>query len=291
MLLVSALAIATGQPGGWLSAVHDTGGLRVTAFDVGQGDATLVQFPDRSRLLVDAGGIPFGGSSFDIGSRVLSPALWAQGVRRLESVLLTHGDPDHIGGARAIINDFGPDRVWEGVPVARHARLQEVLQEARESGARVEQRRAGEEMRRGGALVRVLHPPLPDWERPRVRNDDSVVLELVYGEVAVLLLGDVGAEIERSILSRLTPARRRILKVAHHGSRTSTSRELLEHWRPQIAIISAGRGNTFGHPAPEVLRRLEDIGAAIYRTDLDGQVTIETDGTSVQVRTYVGGPR
>ena len=206
-------------------------------------------------------------------------------------MLLTHGDPDHIGGARAIINDFGPDRVWEGVPVARHARLQEVLDEARESGARVEQRRAGEETRRGGALVRVLHPPLPDWERPRVRNDDSVVLELVYGDVAVLLLGDVGAGIERSILLRLTPARRRILKVAHHGSRTSTSRELLEHWRPQIAIISAGRGNTFGHPAPDVLRRLEDIGAVIYRTDLDGQVTIETDGTDVRVRTYVGGLR
>ena len=291
VLLVSALAIATGQPAGWLSAAHDAGELRVTVFDVGQGDATLVQFPDRSRLLVDAGGIPFGNSSFDIGSRVLSPALWARGVRRLESVLLTHGDPDHIGGARAIINDFGPDRVWEGVPVARHARLQEVLDEARESGARVEQRRAGEETRRGGALVRVLHPPLPDWERPRVRNDDSVVLELVYGDVAVLLLGDVGAGIERSILLRLTPARRRILKVAHHGSRTSTSRELLEHWRPQIAIISAGRGNTFGHPAPDVLRRLEDIGAVIYRTDLDGQVTIETDGTDVRVRTYVGGLR
>ena len=175
--------------------------------------------------------------------------------------------------------------------MARHARLQEVLDEARESGARVEQRRAGEETRRGGALVRVLHPPLPDWERPRVRNDDSVVLELVYGDVAVLLLGDVGAGIERSILLRLTPARRRILKVAHHGSRTSTSRELLEHWRPQIAIISAGRGNTFGHPAPDVLRRLEDIGAVIYRTDLDGQVTIETDGTDVRVRTYVGGLR
>ena len=287
MLLASALAIATGQPAGWLSAAAEADGLRVTAFDVGQGDATLVQFPDRSSLLVDTGGIPFGSSSFDMGSRVLSPALWARGVRRLDAVLLTHGDPDHIGGARSIIDDFSSDQVWEGVPVVGHVRLQEVLREAREGGARVERRRAGEEMRIGGARVRVLHPPPPDWERQRVRNDDSVVLELLYGEVAVLLLGDVGAGIERSILSRLTPARRRILKVAHHGSRTSTSRELLEHWRPQIAIVSSGRGNTFGHPAPEVLRRLEFIGAVIYRTDLDGQVTIETDGTNVQVRTFV----
>ena len=175
--------------------------------------------------------------------------------------------------------------------MSRHERLQEVLRAAREGGARVEQRQAGDEMRIGGIRVRVLHPPQPDWQRQRVRNDDSVVLEVVYRDVAVLLLGDVGAGIEHSILERLTPAGRRILKVAHHGSRSSTSRELLEHWRPQIAIISAGRGNTFGHPAPEVLRRLESIGAVIYRTDLDGQVTIETDGTNVQVRTYVGGTR
>jgi competence protein ComEC len=290
MLLASTTAIVSGQPAGWLRAAQDPGGLRVTSFDVGQGDATLVQFPDRSSVLVDTGGMPFGNSSVDVGRRVLSPALWARGVRALDTVLLTHGDPDHIGGARSIIDDFAPAQVWEGVPVGRHVPLQEVLHRAREQGAQVERRQAGEEMWIGGVRVRMLHPPPPDWERQRVRNDDSVVMELLYGDVAVLLLGDVGAGIERSILSRLTPARRRILKVGHHGSRTSTSRELLEHWRPQIAIVSAGRGNTFGHPAPEVLRRLESIGATIYRTDLDGQVTVHTDGRDVDVRTYVKRP-
>jgi competence protein ComEC len=141
----------------------------------------------------------------------------------------------------------------------------------------------------GGVRVRVLHPEPPDWERQRVRNDDSVVLEIVYGDVAVLLPGDVGAGIERSIVTRLTPARYRILKVGHHGSRTSTSRELLESWRPQMAIVSCGRGNLFGHPAPEVIQRLEAIGATVYRTDRDGQVSVETDGTHVKVRTFVEG--
>jgi competence protein ComEC len=124
-----------------------------------------------------------------------------------------------------------------------------------------------------------------------VRNDDSVVLEIVYGDVAFLLPGDIGAGVERTLLPSLTRARIRILKVAHHGSRTSTSRELLEHWRPQIAIVSAGRGNTFGHPAPDVLERLESIGADVYRTDLDGQVTVTTDGQQVEVGTFVGGTR
>ncbi|OFW06014.1 MAG: DNA internalization-related competence protein ComEC/Rec2 [Acidobacteria bacterium RIFCSPLOWO2_02_FULL_68_18] len=283
----AAVAIVSGQPAGWLREDHAASILRVTAFDVGQGDATLVQLPGGSALLVDAGGLPFGGGSFDVGSRVLAPALWARGVRRLDALLLTHGDPDHVGGASAVVSDFVPARVWQGIPVPADASISAVLERARHVGARLERRQAGEEMAAGGARLRVLHPPPPDWERRRARNDDSVVLEVVYGDIAVLLPGDVGAAVERGVLARLTPARLRILKVAHHGSRTSTSRELVERWRPQIAIVSAGRGNPFGHPAPEVLERLAAIGAAIYRTDLDGQVTFETDGRDVRVRTYV----
>lgn len=290
-LVASAATIVTGLPGGWVGSNDDPPGLRLTAFDVGQGDSTLVQFPDRSTLLIDAGGVPFGGGTFDIGSRVLSPALWARGLRQIDTLLLTHGDPDHIGGARALVDDFAPHRVWEGIPVANHRTLQAVLDRARQVGARVERRKAGDDITVAGTRIRVLHPPPPDWERPRVRNDDSVVLELHYGDVAVLLMGDVGAAIEREVLPRLTPAKIRILKVGHHGSRTSTSRELLEQWRPQIALISCGRGNSFGHPAPEVLARLASIGATVYRTDRDGQVTIDTDGQGVQVRTYLGGRR
>jgi competence protein ComEC len=281
-------AIVTGQPAGWISEARQPAAFRLTVFDVGQGDAALLRFPDRSRLLVDAGGIPFAGGTFDIGSRVLSPALWALGVRALSAVALTHGDPDHIGGARAIVEDFAPVRLWEGVPVGQHAPLQEVLHEARASGAAMGRLIQGHEWSAGGVRIRVLHPPAPDWERRRVRNDDSLVFEVVYGDVALLLPGDIGADVERTLLPHLTMARHRILKVAHHGSRTSTSPDLLAHWRPQVAIISAGRGNTFGHPTSEVLQRLKSIGAQIYRTDLDGQIHVETDGTRIRVTTYVG---
>jgi len=134
----------------------------------------------------------------------------------------------------------------------------------------------------------VLHPPAPDWERRRVRNDDSVVLEIVHGDVALLLLGDVGEDVERRILPFLTPARIRILKVAHHGSRTSTSADLVERWRPDVALVSCGRGNSFGHPAPAVLDRLRAVGADIVRTDEDGQITLDTDGREVRVTTFTG---
>ena len=119
-----------------------------------------------------------------------------------------------------------------------------------------------------------------------MRNDDSVVLEVVYGDVAMLLTGDISADIEHAILPHLSRSRIRVLKVAHHGSRTSSSSALLEGWRPQIAVISCGRGNRFGHPTAEVLQRLESIGATVMRTDRDGQVTIETDGHSLRMATF-----
>jgi competence protein ComEC len=280
-----ALAIATGS-GARPAANAAVGLMRLTVFDVGQGDSTLLQLPDRSSILVDAGGTVFGGG-FDIGARVLAPAMWFRGVRSLDSLLLTHGDPDHIGGARAAIEDFQPRQIWEGVPVPRHAAMQELLAFALTQGTDVQQRRSGESLSLGDVRIRVLHPSAPDWERQRVRNDDSVVLEILYGDVAILLPGDIGASVERTLVPHLTPSRIRILKAAHHGSRTSSSRELLEAWRPQIALVSAGRGNTFGHPAPEVLDRLESIGATILRTDLHGQITIETNGKGVRVKTFV----
>ena len=285
-VIVSAVAITTGQPVRSSQPNAGPPALRLTAFDVGQGDATLLQFPGGSTMLVDAGGAPFGGGSFDIGSRVLSPALWTQGHRGLDRLVLTHGDPDHIGGASSVIDDFHPGVLWQGIPVPGHAPLANVLRRARDLGVPVTKRWSGDRLRIGNARVRVLHPSPPDWERRRVRNDDSVVLEVTFGDVAIVMLGDVGAAVERSLVNQFTPARHRILKVGHHGSRTSTSRELLEGWRPGIAIISCGRGNSFGHPAPEVLRGLEAIGAAIYRTDLHGQIHIDTDGAQVQVRTY-----
>jgi competence protein ComEC len=259
--------------------------MQLTMFDVGQGESLLVRGPTGRTLLIDAAGAPFG-AGLDIGARVLTPALWARGVRALDALLLTHGDPDHIGGATTLIDVFQPRHVWEGVVVPRHAASARVRARASETGATTSALRAGHEWMWDNAVIRVLHPPEPDWERPRVRNDDSVVLEVRYGDVAMLLTGDISHDVERAILPQLTPARWRVLKVAHHGSRTSTSAALLEAWRPQLALISAGRGNSFGHPTADVLRRLDAIGATTLRTDLYGQITVETDGRTLRWSTF-----
>ncbi len=262
--------------------------LRWTTFDVGQGEAMLVEPPAGEPLLIDTGGAPFGSGSFDIGERVLAPALWTRGIRALGALLVTHGDPDHLGGAPAVLEGFAPPLLWEGIRVPAHAPMRELRDAAVGAGVSIAARRVGESLDWGGARIRVLHPPEPDWERPRVRNDDSVVIEVLYRDVALLLTGDISAEVERALVPLLTPARTRILKVGHHGSRTSTSSELLDAWRPQIAVISCGRGNSFGHPTPDVLRRLRSIGTTVYRTDRDGQITLETDGREVRVRTFAG---
>src|SRR5262249_49321688 len=149
-------------------------------------------------MLIDAGGAPFG-AAIDIGQRVLAPALWARGVRSLDTLLVTHGDPDHIGGAPAILDAFSPTRMWEGIPVPMHAPSQALADLAAQHGAAMTALRSGQDVSLESVRIRVLNPPAPDWERRRVRNDDSVVLEVVYGDVALLLTGDIGADVERAL--------------------------------------------------------------------------------------------
>jgi competence protein ComEC len=260
--------------------------LRVTFLDVGQGDAAIVQFPDGRTLSIDAGGV--ASAAFNIAERVISPALWALGVRRIDYMSITHGDVDHIGGAASLFRDFKPFEVWEGVPVPPHVTTRELRALADEHGSAWRTLQPLDRVSFGNVDLFVHHPPHPEWERQRVRNDDSQVLELRYGGVSFVFTGDIGREVEGTIAPGFRRAPIRILKVPHHGSATSSSPPFVDALRPDIAVISAGRGNPFGHPVPVVLARYRDIGAAIYRTDHDGAITVETDGTTVRVNTFTG---
>lgn len=269
--------------------------LRVVVLDVGQGDSTLVATTDRHAVLVDAGGVPSYSvpdadqpPGFDVGERVVGPALRALGVGRLDALVLTHGDPDHILGAPSILAGSGARSVWEGVPVPRHAGLQAMRRLTIDAGATWRTVQAGDIERFADVEVRVLHPPPPEWERQRVRNEDSIVLEVRLGKVSILLAGDTGREGEHAILSRLEPGRLTVLKAGHHGSATSSTPELLAALRPAAVVFSAGRDNRFGHPHPAVVDRFAAMGSAIFRTDQDGAVFIETDGRTVEMKGWTG---
>ncbi len=260
------------------------GRLRVTVLDVGHADAVLIQLPDRRSLLVDAAGSMAGGS-FDIGGRVVAPALWALGTRRLDAFIITHGDPDHVGGAASVMRDFRPREVWEGIPVRRSAAMNQLQELAEKTGAAWRQRRAGEVEQFGEVTLRVWHPGEPDWERQKVRNDDSLVLELRYRDVSLVLPGDIGSAIERQIAASFPPARLRVLKVPHHGSASSSSAEFLAALRPSLAIISAGATTKVNE---EVLDRYRAVGADVLRTNEDGAVTVTIEGQRVSFNTFTG---
>jgi competence protein ComEC len=232
-------------------------------------------------MLVDAGGTL--SSAFDVGARVVSPALWALGIRRLSVLALTHGDLDHIGGAPAVIDDFRPHDLWIGDWLT-----------------------AGERPAFGMARIEVWNPP----ERPaagarsgsRARNDDSLVMNLRFGEVSIVMPGDISADIERRIASALrspptaprpppetmTSAPFVVLLAPHHGSRSSSSDVFLDALGPRVVLVSAGLANRHGHPAPVVLDRYRARGIAVFRTDLDGAVQLLTDGHAVRIKTCTG---
>jgi competence protein ComEC len=262
------------------------GMLRVVFLDVGQGDSTLIELPDDRFMLVDTGGL--AGTGFDIGERVVTPALLALGARSIDTLVLTHGDPDHIGGAPAVLRHFSPHHIWEGVPVPPHPGLRELVSAARVSRVLWRTVQAADRETAGGVEIRVLHPPIPDWERQRVRNEDSIVLDIRFGDVAILLPGDIGRETEQRLTPHLLPAPLTIVKAPHHGSATSSTQPFIDALRPAAVIFSAGRANRFGHPAPAVVTRYRAAQALIFRTDEDGAIVLDTDGQTVEIRTWLG---
>jgi competence protein ComEC len=244
--------------------------LRVTFLDVGQGDATLLETP-RGRVLVDE-----GPPEADVARQ-----LAGMGIRSLSAVVMTHPQRDHVGGASEVVRRLRVGVLLHPGLAARGAESDEALAAARKRGVPVRVVRAGWSFRAGGLRLRVLWPE-DEGTPTEDPNLNAVVIVASYGETDVFLSADA----ESDVTARLPLADVEVMKVAHHGSEDPGLAEELETLQPEIAVVSCGRHNDYGHPRPETLAALRGSpGLALYRTDEDGRVTVESDGRRLLVRT------
>lgn len=263
------------------------GVLRVTFLDVGQGDSAVIETPTGAVIVVDGGGLV--GSPTDIGKRVLLPFLKARRLRKVSLVVLSHPHPDHFGGLAAGLAGSHVDTVWDsGLGRKENVRgtyqlWLSSMERQRASFAPLEDICGAHVL--DGVRIEVL-APCPAFAADRSANDNSIVLRITYGDRSVLFVGDAEHEEENVLLRQhREKLRSDVLKVGHHGSRTSTSGAFLAAVSPRIAVISCGVRNRFGHPYPTTLRTLAEAGIDVLRTDRRGAVTVESDGRALTVRT------
>ena len=273
----------------WDTAFHEKGRLlEVTTFDVGQGDAAIVRFPDNRTILID-GGIQRRYYNkkqqkqveYDVGERIIEPYLDFHGIRELDMVVLTHPDLDHGGGLGYILENFKVGQVLgiSDMPLdsETHRRLHAIVK-ARNIPYAFPY--AGEIDFPSTATLNLLHPIDPSSTnlQDADKNDDSLVMKITHGEVDILFTGDIGEKAESRLIASGQDLRSEILKVPHHGSRTSSSAPFLDAVQPQCAIFSLGQSNQYQLPHADVVARYRARGCRMLRTDASGAIILRTDG-------------
>jgi competence protein ComEC len=276
---------------------YKDGWLSITFLDVGQGDAMLISFPRGASMMLDAGGHPTyvsrnigeGNEDLFIEDRVgiaeaaVMPFLWHRGIKKMDWIVASHGDADHVGGFEELAQSFEIGAAMKGLdsrPGAFPGISDQVL-----FPLRVIKR--GDAFEIDGVRVEVISPVAATSEPLLSDNNSSVVLKLVYGDRSFLLTGDIEKEAEARLVDSGSDLRADVLKVAHHGSKTSSTSEFLDRVKPRHAVISVADPSPYGHPHAEVISRLSEVGAQVWRTSSCGAITISTDGRDLRVETYL----
>ncbi|MEW6601236.1 MAG: DNA internalization-related competence protein ComEC/Rec2, partial [Nitrospirota bacterium] len=258
--------------------------LRAAFLDAGQGDATVVELPDRKVMLIDG-----STEDPDIGRMVIAPYLWSKGIKRIDFMVLSHSHPDHYGGLIYVLKHFDVGAVWSSGMVSDGARM--LFQEAARRNIPARILRRGDLLDGNKYRIYVLHPynefnAGSSSEDYAVRNNDSLILKLESEGVSLLFSGDIEQEAEENILHLGSLLKSDVIKVPHHGGRTSSYEQFILAVRPEVAVVSTGRGNSYGHPHKETIERYEKAGARVFRTDVNGAVIMTGTGRSYEIKTY-----
>jgi competence protein ComEC len=260
--------------------------LRLIMLDVGQGSSTILQIPTGETMLIDGGG--FEGSSFDVGRYVVAPFLIRQKILKLDVVVLTHPHPDHLNGLLYILENFPVREVWtngDKSPLDSYVAFEEIIH--RKNIPNHVLHGGMPEQHLGDLRIRILNPcpepitPKRQTEAYQAENDRSLVLQLRYSRTGLLLPGDISQEIENHLITAGHDLQSDVFLAPHHGSRTSSSLAFLDKVKPQVVVFSCGLHNRHNAPHPEVIKRYRASVSRIFRTDQDGAIILQMDGTRI----------
>lgn len=243
--------------------------LRIFFIDVGQGDSTLIITPDKKTVLIDGG----GSDSFDVGKKVLLPYLLDRRILKIDYVLISHFDTDHATGVAQILGKIDVSSIILTRQLEENDIYRHILSIAKEKKIKLIYVKEGDVLKIGGIKISIIHPENKLMINNPM-NNNSIVCKVEYNSFSMLLTGDIEMEAEELILRKNINLKADVLKVAHHGSKTSTTGEFLKAINPKVALIGVGKNNNFGHPSNEVIQRLKENGTRIYRTDENGEISI-----------------